>query len=77
MVNYVTLAFGVFLLGVGIVDLSFYLTGKQDKFRKYNPMKKFWGKTFGPILHFTAYVIVPLVVGLMFLWDGFAGKGLF
>ena len=34
--------------------------------RKY--IIKFWGEKLGKIIHFVGYVIVPIVVGVYFIW---------
>lgn len=70
MVSYITVGFGIFLILVGMVDLYLYLDKKQHKFRKYEPMKKFWGEKVGPRIHFVSYVIIPLIIGCLFIVQG-------
>ncbi|MBI4918898.1 hypothetical protein HY837_03145 [archaeon] len=73
MVEKISVLIGVFLLGVGSFDLYLYLTHQQKRFRKYEPMKKFWGEKTGKTLHFLSYVLLPLLFGLMSLILGLAG----
>lgn len=75
--HYPTLLIGIFLLGAGAYHASLYARGKQDTFRKYAPMKKFWGEKAGPIIHFVGYVIIPTVAGMEFAFLGFMGRSIF
>lgn len=65
---------GIFALLVGVVDLLGYallMTGREVKwFGKLEPMRKRFGQSGGTAIHFTAYVIVPLVAGTIFLLQG-------
>ena len=74
--NYFTLALGIFALGYGIFSCVCRFV-KPEWFSKLEPMKKTWGKVFGNILHFVAYVIVPLAVGICFIIMGINGVALF
>ncbi len=65
---------GIFALAFGAFSLVGYallITGREVKwFRKLEPMRERFGQSGGTALHFTAYVIVPLVAGTIFLLQG-------
>lgn len=64
-------AMGLFALYVVVVSLVRIMS--DSEFHRLTAMKKIWGRTRGLFLHFTAYVGIPLVLGIMFLGKGIAG----
>ena len=58
---------GVFFLVVGIVFLIGRIFKIEKMFGKLEKMKEFWGPTRGSIIHFIVYVILPIVVGIIFI----------
>lgn len=69
------LIFGILAMTFGVVSLvgyGFLLTGREVKwFGKLKPMQKFFGKNLGTAIHFTFYVILPLVAGAVFITSSF------
>lgn len=66
---------GYAALAIGVMDLLFYIahfTGIElpISFWKLKPMQERWGKTAGTLAHFVAYVVAPIVFGLMLLSGG-------
>lgn len=64
--------FGIFCLVIGFLSIVSYIghfTGMKlpVSFWKLKPMQERWGKVPGTIVHFIAYVIVPIVVGVFLL----------
>jgi hypothetical protein len=48
-----------------------------EKFRKLEPMKKFWGER-GPLaVHIVGYTVVPIVLGVALILAGMRGGSLF
>ena len=71
--------FGFVFLFLGFLDLLIYIAHFAGvklplSFWKLKPMQERWGKVPGTILHFTGYVIVPIVFGAMLLlgYSGFS-----
>jgi uncharacterized membrane protein YraQ (UPF0718 family) len=64
MGNVIYLVFGIFFLIAGFVSLVAKALDAKWLFAKEERYKRFWGQTFGAILHFVSYVIVPIVVGV-------------
>ena len=67
--------FGIVFLILGFLDLVAYIAhfagvNLPISFWKLKPMQDRWGKVPGTILHFTSYVIVPIVLGALLLLGG-------
>jgi uncharacterized membrane protein YidH (DUF202 family) len=56
---------GVVLIGLGCLTLAARLLGWDQVFWKRQPMKEQFGERTGDIIHFVAYIAVPIVVGLL------------
>ena len=69
--NYFKLFFGIFLVVCGIGSLYAYVTKNEKMFWKKKPMIDFWGEKWGTRLHFTSYVIVPLILGPILIYISF------
>lgn len=39
-------------------------------FWKLEPMQRFWGRVPGTLIHFASYVLLPLALGVLLLWQG-------
>ena len=67
----INLIVGWFAVAIGSIHLLGYLMLLAGKpvgwFGKLEPMREKWGQKAGTALHFTAYVLVPLVGGVIFL----------
>lgn len=61
-----SLILGVAAIGFGNYTLYLRKNAPQ-KLMKLDPMKKFWGEKRGNIMHLVAYVVAPIVFGLLFL----------
>lgn len=64
--------FGIVFLVLGLLSLVAYIAHFAGvklpiSFWKLKPMQDRWGKVPGTILHFTGYVIVPIVLGASLL----------
>ena len=60
-------AFAWFAIVLGIFTLLFRLI-KPDFFRKLEMMQKAFGPAAGYLIHFLAYTVMPLVIGVGLLW---------
>ena len=61
---------GVLMVAFSALSAYGYLRvyrGQSAPFRKLEPMRKFWGHRVGTAMHFTGYVLVPLIAGMVFL----------
>ena len=65
IVAYVVLALGALNLIVYIAHISGVKL--PVSFWKLEPMRQRWGKGAGTALHFTAYVLAPIVLGVILL----------
>lgn len=74
--DYTTIAIGaaVFAYGVFSGIMRFI---KPSYFRKLEPMKKMWGERAGNVIHFIAYVVVPVVIGVGLVFSGIKGANIF
>ncbi len=61
--------FGWFFLILGLISLWGYLAGNKMIFSKRDRYIKMWGEKWGRIIHFISYVIVPIAVGIYFLYN--------
>lgn len=74
--NLTTTLIGVASVGYGIYTA--WVRGKAPgKFRKLEPMKKFWGERGGLAVHFVGYTVVPVVLGAWLIAVGLRGGSLF
>ncbi len=72
----ITIGIGLLPVAYGLYVLVLRLQGKNAKLKKLEPMKKFWGKTLGPLIHIVAYVIAPLIVGVAIIIAGVNGTSI-
>ena len=66
--------FGIVFLFLGLLDLAAYIAYFAGvklpiSFWKLKSMQDRWGKIPGTILHFTSYVIIPIVFGALLLLE--------
>ena len=64
--------FGIVFLALGFLNLGAYIAHFVGvklpvSFWKLKPMQDRWGKIPGTLLHFTSYVIGPIVFGTLLL----------
>jgi len=60
--------FGLIIGGVGLFGYGMLLGGRSVPwFGKLEPMRQRFGQVPGTLLHFIAYVVMPLAVGFVFL----------
>lgn len=70
--NGVTVGLGILIAGLGI--FSIYARVKMPHlFRKLEAMKQAWGNRAGLLIHFTAYTIVPIGIGITLVVWGMRG----
>ncbi len=69
--DYTNLALGIFALGFGLITLIMRFTGKTQGLGKLEKMKQSYGEKKGNLIHFSAYTLVPIVVGIVFLYPYF------
>lgn len=74
--NPVTIAVGVMACSYAIWVLILRLQGKNEKFHKLEPMKKFWGPRLGSLIHYLGYVGAPFAFGISLIFAGFKGVNL-
>ncbi len=60
--------FAILSLVIGLVSLFGYVTRNEKLFWKKKYMQKFWGEKLGTAIHFTGYVIAPILFGLYLLF---------
>ncbi len=66
--DYTNLAIGIFALGFGLTTLVMRFTGKTQGLGKLDKMKQSYGEKTGNLIHLSAYTLVPIVVGIVFLY---------
>jgi len=74
--NPVTVGLGVAALLFGFYSLYVRLSN-PTKFAKLAAMKQFWGEKLGGAIHFVAYTLVPLGVGVVLIFAGLRGVNVF
>jgi len=70
--NLLTLGIGIVVLCFGVISGILWFK-KPGIFKKLEPMKKRWGNRVGSILHISAYVIIPLIFGVIVVIAGVYG----
>jgi hypothetical protein len=71
--NLLTIAIGLLPFAYAVYVLILRLQGKDDKFMKLGPMKRKFGDKAGSIVHYIAYFLIPLIIGLVIIVSGIAG----
>ncbi|MDH5718039.1 MAG: hypothetical protein OEZ22_10420 [Spirochaetia bacterium] len=74
--NYFSISAGVIAIGYSIYTV-FIRKNNPEKFKKLEPMKKFWGEKLGIVIHFIGYTVTPLIVGIIFIHKGINGLSIF
>ncbi|HMB69794.1 MAG TPA: hypothetical protein VKU85_10800 [bacterium] len=74
--NPVTVLLGVAAAGFGIYT-AWARHAKPEQLGKLEAMRKAWGDRAGSLIHLTAYAILPIVVGAVFVVLGVEGVSLF
>jgi hypothetical protein len=74
--NPITVAVGALICCYALWALAMRLRGRDDKFRKLEPMRQFWGDRLGSAIHYVGYVLVPLGVGIAVVFAGARGVDL-
>jgi hypothetical protein len=74
--NPVTVLVGIAAIGYGLYTAWARRT-RPERFRKLDPMKKFWGARGGQVVHIVGYTVMPIVVGIIFILIGLQGGSLF
>jgi hypothetical protein len=73
----------LFSIGLGVAAvlyglITFFMRIKYPaKFAKLEAMKKFWGERKGLLLHTVSYSVLPILIGVMFIYKGFLGQSAF
>lgn len=64
------------IIGLVLVIFSLYtLVARQiapNHFAKLKPMKEYWGEKKGVAIHIFAYTVIPMVAGLLMLFNEFS-----
>jgi len=74
-VNFGTSIIGLLALGFGISTLVIRIR-TPERFAKLQTMKEQLGEKAAYRLHFTAYTVIPIMVGIIFLLGGVFGVSL-
>ena len=74
--DFVTIGIGLLPVLYGLYVLVLRMQGKSEKLKKLEPMKKFWGETVGLTIHFVAYVIAPIIIGVVIIIAGVNGTSI-
>lgn len=64
------LILGIAAAGFGCFTVFCYVTKNDKMFAKKEAMKKAFGEKAGTIVHFAAYAVVPLVIGIVLIMKG-------
>lgn len=68
-----TVVVGAAICCYGLVALGLRLAGKEQAFKKLEPMRRLWGPRLGSAIHYVGYVVVPIVVGALITLAGMGG----
>lgn len=71
--NAITVSVGVLVCGYAVWVLAMRLGGKDDLFKKLEPMRRFWGPRLGSAIHYAGYVAAPFAVGVALIVAGIKG----
>ena len=63
-----TLLIGLAAVGYGIYT-AITRARSPEKFKKLEPMKKFWGPRMGIAIHVMGYTLLPVLFGLVAIWN--------
>ena len=74
--NITSIVIGVVALLYGLYTVSFR-SKRPGQLRKLEAMKESFGANAGNVVHLTAYTILPLVVGVIFIISGIRGVAVF
>ena len=69
-----SLVLGIAMVAYAIFVLTLRLMGKDEKFKKLEPMKKQWGEKAGSIIHYIGYVALPFSIGCYIIYLGIIGE---
>ena len=72
----ITIGIGLLPVAYGLYVFVLRLQGKNEKLKKLEPMKKFWGDRLGPLIHIVAYVIAPITIGVVIIIAGVNGTSI-
>jgi hypothetical protein len=71
--DFITIGIGLLPVAYGLYVFVLRMQGKNEKLKKLEPMKKFWGERLGPLIHIVAYVVAPLIIGVAIIIAGVNG----
>ncbi|MCK5209636.1 MAG: hypothetical protein KAQ79_16490 [Cyclobacteriaceae bacterium] len=74
--DFITIGIGLLPVAYGIYILVLRLQGKNEKLKKLEPMKKFWGESLGLAIHFVAYIVAPIIIGVAIITAGVNGTSI-
>jgi hypothetical protein len=75
-VNWATVLLGAVMAGYG--GYTYVMRkNKSETFWKLAPMKKFYGEKWGYVIHFTAYTVIPFILGIFCILGGVKGVRIF
>jgi len=74
--NFITIGVGIAAAIFGIITIVIRIK-KPSSFKKLEPMQNFWGKKLGYIIHFVGYSLVPIGVGIFFIFSGIHGGAIY
>ena len=70
MKSYLVMAFFAFY----VVAVTLLRSLRDEEFHRLTAMKRLWGRQRGLVFHFLANIALPLVLGIVFISIGVAGK---
>ncbi len=76
IINSTTIIIGALAIAYGIFTAVMRVV-KPTLFKKLEPMKQRWGEKMGNVIHFTGYVVIPVVAGVALILAGTKGASLF
>jgi hypothetical protein len=76
-VNQLTVVIGVVMIAYGIYVFLLRLKNDTRKLQKFFNMKETIGEKKGSLVHLVGYVILPIIIGIVFVIMGFKGISFF
>jgi len=76
-VNYITIGIGVLMVMFAVYVMYLRFNNDNAKLGKLVKMKEMWGEKKGSVFHYIGYVLVPILLGIVFIALGFMGTSIF
>lgn len=74
--NHVTIGIGIALLCVAVYGI-YVRAATPDKVKKLAGLQRLFGNSGGNIVYVISYILLPLICGVLFIYFGVNGQGIF